>query len=72
MPVVEDLHVGPARGAVPHAQLDLVRTALRLGHICSAGGPTPVTAVGPGSRDLAGYYPNTHVHDVILKQLRRR
>ena len=37
-----------------------------------AGGPTPVTAVGPGSLELAGYYPNTHVHDVMLKALTRR
>jgi alkaline phosphatase len=36
------------------------------------GGPTPVTAVGPGSLALTGYYPNTHVYDVMAKALLRR
>ena len=29
------------------------------------GVPTPVTAQGPGSDQLSGVYPNTHVHEVI-------
>ncbi|WP_369259545.1 alkaline phosphatase [Geodermatophilus amargosae] len=29
------------------------------------GVPTVVTAEGPGSEDLTGYYPNTHLHDVV-------
>jgi alkaline phosphatase len=36
------------------------------------GEPTPVTAVGPGSLALTGYYPNTHVHDVMARALTRR
>jgi alkaline phosphatase len=30
-----------------------------------SGEPTVVTAEGPGSEDLTGYYPNTHLHDVV-------
>ncbi|SDC23985.1 alkaline phosphatase [Geodermatophilus telluris] len=29
------------------------------------GVPTVVTADGPGSEELVGYYPNTHLHDVM-------
>jgi alkaline phosphatase len=29
------------------------------------GAPTVVTAVGPRSEELVGYYPNTHLHEVI-------
>jgi alkaline phosphatase len=29
------------------------------------GAPTVVTAQGPGSEDLVGYYPNTHLHEVM-------
>ncbi|HEX2072562.1 MAG TPA: alkaline phosphatase [Geodermatophilus sp.] len=29
------------------------------------GVPTPVTAEGPSSERLAGYYPNTHLHEVM-------
>jgi alkaline phosphatase len=33
------------------------------------GAPTPVTAEGPGSEDLTGYYPNTHLHEVVREVL---
>jgi alkaline phosphatase len=33
------------------------------------GVPTVVTAVGPGSEDLVGYYPNTHLHEVVREVL---
>jgi alkaline phosphatase len=33
------------------------------------GAPTVVTAEGPGSEDLLGYYPNTHLHQVMRKVL---
>ena len=33
------------------------------------GAPTVVTAEGPGSRDLVGYYPNTHLHEVLSDAL---
>jgi alkaline phosphatase len=36
------------------------------------GAPTVVTAQGPGSGELAGYYPNTHLHDVMRETLLRR
>ena len=29
------------------------------------GVPTVVTAEGPGSAELTGYYPNTHLHEVM-------
>ncbi|WP_369141008.1 alkaline phosphatase [Modestobacter versicolor] len=29
------------------------------------GAPTPVTAEGPGSEELTGYYPNTRLHEVV-------
>lgn len=29
------------------------------------GAPTPVTAQGPGSEQLTGFYPNTHLHEVL-------
>jgi alkaline phosphatase len=29
------------------------------------GAPTVVTAAGPGSEELIGYYPNTHLHEVV-------
>jgi len=29
------------------------------------GAPTPVTAEGPDSEELTGYYPNTHLHEVM-------
>src|SRR3954466_15838444 len=33
------------------------------------GAPTVVTAAGPGSEELVGYYPNTHLHEVIREAL---
>jgi alkaline phosphatase len=33
------------------------------------GAPTPVTAEGPGSEQLAGSYPNTHLHEVMRQVL---
>ena len=33
------------------------------------GAPTVVTAEGPRSDELAGYYPNTHLHDVLREVL---
>jgi alkaline phosphatase len=33
------------------------------------GAPTVVTAAGPGSRELVGYYPNTHLHEVVREVL---
>ncbi|MGY1685140.1 alkaline phosphatase [Geodermatophilus sp. SYSU D00867] len=33
------------------------------------GVPTVVTAEGPGSEDLTGYYPNTHLYDVVTSVL---
>ncbi len=33
------------------------------------GVPTVVTAEGPGSEELTGYYPNTHLHDVVSSVL---
>ncbi|MGY1832802.1 alkaline phosphatase [Geodermatophilus sp. SYSU D01180] len=33
------------------------------------GAPTVVTAEGPGSEDLTGYYPNTHLYDVVSSVL---
>jgi alkaline phosphatase len=33
------------------------------------GAPTVVTATGPGSEDLIGYYPNTHLHEVLSSVL---
>lgn len=33
------------------------------------GAPTVVTATGPHSRDLVGYYPNTHLHEVVREVL---
>jgi alkaline phosphatase len=33
------------------------------------GAPTVVTASGPGSEELFGYYPNTHLHGVIRAAL---
>jgi alkaline phosphatase len=33
------------------------------------GAPTVVTASGPGSEELIGYYPNTHLHGVIRAAL---
>jgi alkaline phosphatase len=34
-----------------------------------SGEPTPVTAGGPGSEQLSGIYPNTHLHDVVREVL---
>jgi alkaline phosphatase len=31
--------------------------------------PTPVTAEGPGSEALAGFYPNTHLYEVMREAL---
>src|SRR4051794_41587417 len=31
------------------------------------GAPTPVTAEGTRSEELSGYYPNTHLHEVMRK-----
>jgi alkaline phosphatase len=36
------------------------------------GVPTVVTAQGPNSDELVGYYPNTHIHDVLRDTLLRR
>jgi alkaline phosphatase len=33
------------------------------------GEPVPVTAEGPGSEELTGIYPNTHVHEVVREVL---
>lgn len=33
------------------------------------GAPTPVTAEGPGSGRLAGFYPNTHLYEVMRQAL---
>jgi len=33
------------------------------------GAPTPVTAEGPGSDQLVGFYPNTHLHEVMHQVL---
>ena len=33
------------------------------------GVPTPVTAEGPRSDELAGAYPNTHLHEVFREAL---
>jgi alkaline phosphatase len=33
------------------------------------GAPTVVTAEGPGSADLTGYYPNTRLHEVVRELL---
>jgi alkaline phosphatase len=33
------------------------------------GVPTVVTAEGPGSEQLTGYYPNTHLHEVVREVL---
>jgi alkaline phosphatase len=33
------------------------------------GAPTPVTAEGPGSRQLSGFYPNTHLYEVMRQAL---
>jgi alkaline phosphatase len=33
------------------------------------GAPTVVTAQGPGSEELIGYYPNTHLHEVMRAAL---
>jgi alkaline phosphatase len=33
------------------------------------GAPTPVTAEGPGSQELTGSYPNTHLHQVMQQAL---
>jgi alkaline phosphatase len=33
------------------------------------GAPTPVTAEGPGSAALAGFYPNTHLYQVMREAL---
>jgi alkaline phosphatase len=33
------------------------------------GGPTPVSAYGPGSEALDGFYPNTHIHDAMVDAL---
>jgi alkaline phosphatase len=33
------------------------------------GAPTVVTAVGPRSEELVGYYPNTHLHEVVREVL---
>jgi alkaline phosphatase len=33
------------------------------------GAPTVVTAEGPHSEDLVGWYPNTHLHEVIREVL---
>jgi alkaline phosphatase len=33
------------------------------------GAPVPVTAEGPGSEQLAGTYPNTHLHEVLRRAL---
>jgi alkaline phosphatase len=33
------------------------------------GAPTVVTASGPGSEELVGYYPNTHLHGVMREAL---
>jgi alkaline phosphatase len=33
------------------------------------GAPTVVTAEGPGSEQLTGYYPNTHLHEVVREVL---
>ena len=33
------------------------------------GVPTVVTAEGPGSEELTGYYPNTHLHEVMTSVL---
>ena len=33
------------------------------------GAPTPVTAEGPGSEQLTGFYPNTHLYEVMREAL---
>jgi alkaline phosphatase len=49
-------------GSDKHFALDWTTTA-------HTGAPTVVTAAGPGSKELIGYYPNTHLHDVMRNVL---
>jgi alkaline phosphatase len=48
----------PVAGSDKDFVLDWTTTA-------HTGAPTPVTAEGPNSGELAGYYPNTHLHQVM-------
>ena len=54
----------PAAGGDQQFVLDWTTT----GH---TGAPTPVTAEGPGSQELDGFYPNTHLHEVMWQALTR-
>ena len=52
----------PVAGSDQQFELDWTTT----GH---TGAPTPVTAEGPGSELLAGFYPNTHLYEVMREAL---
>lgn len=69
---LEDIEGGTDSGEdgpfdVAGSDLQFVVDWTTTGH---TGEPTPVTAEGPGSEQLTGIYPNTHVHDVVREVLR--
>jgi len=62
-PAVEDQISGEdGPFAVADSEKQFVLDWTTAGH---TGAPTVVTAEGPGSEDLIGYYPNTHLHEVM-------
>ena len=56
-------------GPFPVAGSDGKDFALDWTTTAHTGAPTVVTARGPGSEDLVGYYPNTHLHEVLREVL---
>jgi alkaline phosphatase len=57
---------GPFTVAGTEGAFDFALDWTTTGH---TGAPTVVTAEGPGSEDLVGYYPNTHLHEVLTATL---
>ncbi|MGY1701316.1 hypothetical protein [Geodermatophilus sp. SYSU D00766] len=52
--------------AVAGSEREFVLDWSTTGH---TGAPTVVTAEGPGSEELTGIYPNTHLHEVMSSAL---
>ncbi|WP_233517635.1 alkaline phosphatase [Geodermatophilus marinus] len=65
---VEDADPG-ADDAIPVAGDDDRAVDLDWSTESHTAAPTPVTATGPGSEQLSGTYPNTHLHEVMREVL---
>jgi alkaline phosphatase len=68
VPANEDGTVSGEDGPFPVAENDKT-FVLDWTTTSHTGAPTVVTAEGPRSRELTGYYPNTHLHEVMREVL---